>query len=827
MKRRESEDGARPGRMRFDLAARPQSKLRARITAAHREDEKTAVRRLLAQAQMPPDVVAAVQNTARRLVARVRARRSGSSGVDALMREFSLSSQEGVALMCLAEALLRIPDVDTADRLIRDKIGRGDWKPHVGNSPSLFVNAAAWGLLITGKLVATTSEKGLSTALTRLIGKSGEPVIRVGVDLAMRLLGKQFVVGETIEEALRNSVEHEARRYSFSYDMLGEAAMTAADALRYHRAYEAAIHAIGAASGGRGIHAGPGISVKLSALHPRCVRAQRDRVMRELLPRLQSLLRLARQYDIGVSIDAEESDRLDISLDLLEALVVDPALAGWNGIGFVVQSYQKRCPFVIDDLIDLARRSGHRLMIRLVKGAYWDAEIKRAQVDGQAGYPVFTRKVYTDVCYLACAKKLLAAPEATFPQFATHNAYSLAAIYHLGGDTDYEFQCLHGMGETLYDQVVGQDKLGKPCRIYGPVGTQETLLAYLVRRLLENGANSSFVNRLVDPAVSVDELVADPLAEAARLGGLPHDKIPLPRDLFGDARTNSRSIDLANERDLAALQNDLATSAQIPWKACPMLGDGDRRRGAAIPVINPADHDDIVGRVYEASKTDVAAALAFAAAAAPRWAGTTPAERAGCLERAADLMEEQMPALMGLAIREAGKSIANAVGEVREAVDFCRYYASRIRSEFRNDTHKPAGAGGLDQPVELSVGDLHRPGQRCAGGRQHRARQTGRADAADRGARRAPLPSGGRAARRAATAARTGGNRRRAGDRYADERRDLHRLDGGGADHQPRPRRARRGHSADRRDRRAERDDRRQLGAGGTGRGRRDELRLR
>ena len=526
MRRHGTEDGAGPARTRFELSARPQSALRARITAAHHEDERTSVQQLLTRAQMPQDVVAAVRDTARRLVTQVRARRSASSGVDALMREFSLSGQEGVALMCLAEALLRIPDVETADRLIRDKIGKGDWKSHVGNSPSLFVNAAAWGLLVTGKLVATSSEKGLSTALTRLIGKSGEPVIRVGVDLAMRLLGKQFVIGETIGEALKNSAEREARGYTFSYDMLGEAAMTAADAQRYYRAYEAAIHAIGVASGGRGIHAGPGISVKLSALHPRCVRAQRDRVMRELLPRVRGLLRLARQYDIGVSIDAEESDRLDISLDLLETLVVDPALAGWNGIGFVVQSYQKRCPFVIDYLIDLARRSGHRLMIRLVKGAYWDAEIKRAQVDGQAGYPVFTRKVYTDVCYLACAKTLLAASGAVFPQFATHNAYSLAAIYHLGEDQDYEFQCLHGMGETLYDQVIAQHRFAKPCRIYAPVGTQETLLAYLVRRLLENGANSSFVNRLVDPAVSIDDLVADQVAQAARLGGLPHDEDP-------------------------------------------------------------------------------------------------------------------------------------------------------------------------------------------------------------------------------------------------------------------------------------------------------------
>jgi RHH-type proline utilization regulon transcriptional repressor/proline dehydrogenase/delta 1-pyrroline-5-carboxylate dehydrogenase len=677
--------------VRFDLSIRPQSKLRLAIDAACREDEQASVQRLLTQARMPDDVTAAAEGLARRLVTQVRAQRSGASGVDALMREFSLSSQEGIALMCLAEALLRIPDRETADRLIRDKIGRGDWKAHLGNSPSLFVNAAAWGLLITGKLVSTSSEKGLSAALTKLIAKSGEPVIRMGVDLAMRLLGKQFVTGETIDEALKNSAEREARGYLFSYDMLGEAAVTDADARRYLGTYEQAIHAIGAASRGRGIYDGNGISVKLSALHPRYARAKYVRVMQELLPRLKGLLLLARQYDIGMSMDAEESDRLEISLDLLEALAFDPDLAGWNGIGFVVQSYLKRCPFVIDYLIDLARRSNHRLMVRLVKGAYWDSEIKRAQVDGQAGYPVFTRKMYTDACFLACAKKLLSAPDAIYPQFATHNAYSLAAVCQMGGDAEYEFQCLHGMGETLYDQVAGKDKLDRRCRIYAPVGTHETLLAYLVRRLLENGANSSFVNQLVDPAVSIDQLVSDHVQQAAKLGGLPHEKIPLPRDLYGAARRNAKSIDLASDRELAALQDSLADSERADHMAGPLLGDAVARTGNSAPVRNPADHDDVVGAVVEASMADVSAALAIAEAAAARWAATPPAERARCLERAADLLEDQMPSLIGLAVREAGKSIANGVGEVREAVDFCRYYAAQIRAEFRNETDRPLG----------------------------------------------------------------------------------------------------------------------------------------
>ena len=696
--------------LQFASIARPQSALRDAITAAYREDEVSCVQRLLAQARLTPEQAAAAQALARRLVTEVRAERTGASGVDALMQEFSLSSQEGIALMCLAEALLRIPDRATADSLIRDKLGKGDWRAHLGGSPSLFVNAATWGLVITGKLVGTASEKSLGAALTRLIAKGGEPVIRTGVDFAMRMLGKQFVTGETIDDALKSAVQREARGYRFSYDMLGEAAMTAADAARYDRSYVEAIHAIGRASRGRGIYAGPGISVKLSALHPRYSRAQHARVMGELLPRLKSLLLLAKQYDIGLNIDAEEADRLELSLDLVEALALDPDLAGWNGIGIVVQAYQKRCPFVLDWLIDLARRSGHRFMVRLVKGAYWDSEIKRAQVDGLAGYPVYTRKVYTDVAYLACAKKLLAAQDAVFPQFATHNAYSLAAVHELGRGKDYEFQCLHGMGETLYDQVVGRERLDRACRVYAPVGTHETLLAYLVRRLLENGANSSFVNRLVDPTVSVDELAADQVEAAARLGGRPYDPIVLPSGLYGEARKNSSGIDLSSEIELRRLQQGLQASLQASWTACPILRDGDRFTGEALPVRNPADHADIVGTVREADRGDVEAALGMAAAAAPGWAGMAVADRALCLERTADLLEAEMPALIGLAIREAGKSIPNAVAEVREAVDFCRYYAAQARAELKNETHRALGPvvciAPWNFPLAIFVGEV-------------------------------------------------------------------------------------------------------------------------
>ena len=675
--------------MTFATLSRPQGPLMDVITAALRRDEKECVSALLPQAALGADTLASVQSLARKLVTEVREKRTRASGVDALMHEFSLSSHEGIALMCLAEALLRIPDRATADKLIRDKIARGDWSSHIGNSRSLFVNAAAWGLVITGKLVNTHNEAGLSNALTKLIAKGGEPLIRKGVDMAMRMLGKQFVTGETIDEALANGRERESRGYRFSYDMLGEAAMTEADAQRYMDDYVMAIHAIGKASNGRGIIEGPGISVKLSAIHPRYSRAQRDRVMSELYDRLKQLMLLARHYDIGINIDAEEADRMELSLDLVEKLAFDADLAGWDGIGIVVQAYQKRCPFIIDYLIDLARRAGRRFMVRLVKGAYWDAEIKRAQVDGQSGYPVYTRKVYTDVSYLACAKRLLAAQDCIFPQFASHNAFTLAAVYHLGEGKQFEFQCLHGMGETLYDQVVGGDKLGRACRIYAPVGSHETLLAYLVRRLLENGANSSFVNRIVDEAVSIDELVADPVAEAARIGGEPHARIPLPRDLYGAGRRNSSGLDLSHEQTLAALQLGLDDACARQWLAEPLLAGGSHSGELRTEVRNPADPADIVGSVVEAGLQDVPVALEAAAAA--DWPHRLPAERADCLERFADLMEENMPALMALAVREAGKTLSNAIAEVREAVDFCRYYAQQARNEFDNDTHRPLG----------------------------------------------------------------------------------------------------------------------------------------
>jgi RHH-type proline utilization regulon transcriptional repressor/proline dehydrogenase/delta 1-pyrroline-5-carboxylate dehydrogenase len=659
----------------------PASPLRQKITAAYRLNEQQAVGWLIVQTDQDTALKAETTALAKRLVVAVREKRTRASGVDALMHEFSLSSDEGIALMCLAEALLRIPDHQTADRLIADKISRGDWRKHLGVSPSLFVNAATWGLLVTGKIVGSSNEQGLGSALTRLIAKGGEPLIRKGVDLAMRMLGNQFVTGQTIDDALVNSRDNEARGYQYSYDMLGEAALTAEDADKYLHSYENAIHAIGRASAGRGIRKGPGISVKLSALHPRYSRAQHGRVMTELLPRLQSLLLLAKKYDIGLNIDAEEADRLELSLDLMEALAHDTQLAGYDGIGFVVQAYQKRCPFVIDFLIDLARRSGRKLMVRLVKGAYWDAEIKRAQVDGMSGYPVYTRKVYTDVSYLVCAEKLLDATDVLYPQFATHNAQTLSAIYTSAkarGITNYEFQCLHGMGETLYDQVVGKDNLDKPCRIYAPVGSHQTLLAYLVRRLLENGANSSFVNQIVDANVPVEALIADPMIDARELAGKPHGSIGLPCAMFGSERSNSSGIDLSNEEELAELNRAFACFGDMQWHAVPLL-DAATSDSEPIPINNPADHRDQVGSIIEASHSDTEAALCAAHVHAVKWEAVPSSDRAAILFRAADLFELHRLELMAITIREAGKSLPNAIAEVREAVDFLRYYAARIR----------------------------------------------------------------------------------------------------------------------------------------------------
>ncbi|MCD2514254.1 bifunctional proline dehydrogenase/L-glutamate gamma-semialdehyde dehydrogenase PutA [Comamonas endophytica] len=678
--------------------------LREAIARAQALTEPETVAPLLAQARVPDALEQAIEATAARLTRGLRARSNGFSAgmVQGMLQEFSLASEEGIALMCLAEALLRIPDAATRDELIRDKIGGGAWQGHLGKSPHLFVNATVWGLLLTGRLVEAPEPSGMSASLHRLGAKGAEPLVRAAVDAAVGLMARQFVAGESIEQALARARAREAQGFRHSYDMLGEAALTEAQAQHYLAAYCHAIEAVGRAALGRGIHDGPGVSIKLTALHPRYSRAQYARVMSELYPRLLRLARAARSHGIALHIDAEESERLELSLDLLEKLCQAPELAGWNGLGFVLQAYQRRCASAIDFVIDLARRHQRMLLLRLVKGAYWDSEIKRAQVLGLDGYPVFTRKAHTDVSYIACARRLLAAPDAVYPQFATHNARTLATVYHLAAaefpQARYEFQCLHGMGEPLYEQVVGSAGhagLGRTCRIYAPVGGHAHLLGYLVRRLLENGANSSFVHQAADTAVALPALLHSPVARIDEAGeiegvaGAAHPNIPLPAALFGARRANSRGLDLADESSVQAFAAVLAQQPRLLAK--PLIARPLESTHAPRPVHNPARREEVVGQVQEADAAQVEAALAEAGAGFAAWGQTPVPQRAQCLLRAADAFEQQMLELMALLVREGGKTAANALAEVREAVDFLRYYATQAARDFHPETHRALG----------------------------------------------------------------------------------------------------------------------------------------
>ncbi|OIJ38061.1 MULTISPECIES: trifunctional transcriptional regulator/proline dehydrogenase/L-glutamate gamma-semialdehyde dehydrogenase [Acinetobacter] len=687
---------------------RDKNEYEQRINSAWRRAESECVETLLEHSEISSELTDKIQNLAFDLAHSLRERK-GSGGkagiVQGLLQEFSLSSQEGIALMCLAEALLRIPDTATRDLLIRDKINQGNWKEHLGQSQLMFVNAAAWGLMLTGKLMETPQQKSLSSLLTGLLARSGRGIIRKAVDVAMRMMGEQFVTGETIDEALKNAERLEEKGFQYSYDMLGEAALTDPDAERYYQDYQNAIHAIGQASIDKDVYNGPGISIKLSALHPRYQRSQMDRVNDELYSKVLNLAVLAKKYNIGLNIDAEETERLEISLELLERLCFEPILNDWKGIGFVIQAYQKRCFYVVDYIIDLAKRSQKRLMIRLVKGAYWDSEIKKAQIEGMADYPVFTRKVHTDLSYIACARKLLAEPDYIYPQFATHNAQTVATIYQLANPEryyagQYEFQCLHGMGEPLYENVVGDKaagKLGIPCRIYAPVGNHETLLAYLVRRLLENGANTSFVNRIADKSLKVEDLIENPrqtiikTAQQENVLGAKHPHIPYPQDLYG-TRINSSGLDLANDAELNALNEVAASLADTQFQAAAMgTAFLEPDTSNTVHVINPAQHKDIVGTVYEATTEQAEIALIQAANAQHFWTNLPKNERAACLNKAAELMQQRLLPLMVLLSREAGKTYPNAIAEVREAIDFLRYYAGQMSDLSENVHIQPLG----------------------------------------------------------------------------------------------------------------------------------------
>ncbi|QDQ74808.1 bifunctional proline dehydrogenase/L-glutamate gamma-semialdehyde dehydrogenase PutA [Pseudoluteimonas lycopersici] len=674
----------------------PPEPARAAITAAWTLDEAAHVRELLAAARQPDADRAAIQATASDLVRRVRARAADQGAIEAFMRQYDLGSEEGVLLMCVAEALLRIPDAETADRLIRDKLGEADWKRHLGQSDSVLVNASTWGLMLTGHLVdlADATKRDVHGAFKRLVGRVGEPVVRLAVRQAMRIMGHQFVMGRTISEALARSRKGANAAYRYSFDMLGEGALTQADADRYLVAYRKAIDSIGSTGPFADVFAAPSISVKLSALHPRYEHAKRARVLAELGPRLLELSQLAKKYGIGLTIDAEETDRLELSLDLIFQVLADPSLQGWDGFGIVVQAYQKRAPFVIDYIAAQARKLGRRIPVRLVKGAYWDSEVKRAQVEGQAGYPVFTRKPNTDVSYQANARRLLGNIDAIYPMFATHNAQTIAAIHRMaqgmvGGARDdgrfrYEFQKLHGMGDDLYAEVIPRERLDVPCRVYAPVGSHEDLLPYLVRRLLENGANSSFVNRITDESVPVEDLVRDPVETVSAFDSIPHPRIPLPRDLYraqGHDRDNSMGINLANDDQLRALAEQVNAASTGEWHAIPLV-PGASDGAATVDVTNPADRRQVVGQWQPADTATVEKALQNAVAAQPAWDRTPVASRAAILEHAADLLEQRMPQFIALCTREAGKTIPDGVAEVREAVDFLRYYAGEARRQF-------------------------------------------------------------------------------------------------------------------------------------------------
>ena len=666
---------------------------RSELRRAYRPDEEQVANERVAQARLTSDQLGEAAATARALVKGVRAHKP--SGVDAFLHAYDLGSDEGIAMMCLAEALLRIPDAHTADELIADKLAGPDWSEKLGQSGSAFVNAATFSLLLTGKVLEGAQDRSdnWKAALGRAVGRLGEPVVRTAVREAMKILGRNFVFGRTMDEAMQRAKPERARGLSHSFDMLGEAAKTFADAERYAEAYRSALARIAKEAEG-GFRSSPGISVKLTALHPRFEYSHGQEAVAAVVPVVRELALKAAEADVHFTIDAEEADRLELQLDVFEALLADDALfaSGWGGFGIAIQAYQKRAAPLCDWVIEAARAHGRKLMVRLVKGAYWDTEIKAAQVGGLRDYPVFTRKVATDVSYLACAKKLLGAPDAIYPAFATHNATTIGQVKALAGDKEFEFQRLHGMGEELYEELARLERhLGDkptPVRIYAPVGSHKELLAYLVRRLLENGANSSFVNRIADEQVSIDELIKDPVAELSALEPKRNPKIILPREVFGPQRHNSAGCDLSDPLIRDPLLQRLKALESRSWTAKPAIGKGEPRA-----ITSPQDRRVTVGTVFEASAGDVDRMVRAGHAAQLGWDALGGEARAQLLERAADLYEQHREELWSLCIREAGKTLIDAVLEVREAVDFLRFYASEARREFARPMPLPGPTG--------------------------------------------------------------------------------------------------------------------------------------
>ena len=660
-------------------------------------DEEKLVREL-ADAANPGDAARKkIQSTAAQLVRAVRKNTSKDGGIEAFLQQYDLSSDEGVLLMCIAEALLRIPDADTADRLIADKITSANWKGHLGVSDSLFVNASTWGLMLTGKILSldeiATSSPGQS--LGRLVSRAGEPVVRTAMRQAMKIMGHQFVMGRTIGEALKRALKNETLPYRYSFDMLGESALTAADAQRYLDNYHEGIDSIGSGPqiAAADVFAAAGISVKLSALHPRYEFTHEDRVMAELVPAITELAIHAKEVGIGLTIDSEEANRLEMWLGIFEKVYRDSALDGWEGFGLAVQTYLRRGRDSMRFIEDLAADVGRRIPVRLVKGAYWDSEVKWAQEQGLASYPVFTRKAHSDVSYLACARQALAAGDKIYAQFATHNAHTLASVLHYGGKRrDYEFQRLHGMGEELYAEVVDPDKHDRPCRVYAPVGNHEDLLPYLVRRLLENGSNTSFVNKIADESIDVMDIVADPLTITSGHDYLPHPHIPRPIDIFQPERDNSHGFNLADRNVSRKLLVDMDAASARSITAKPIVG-GKEMSGSEEPSVNPANTAQVVGMCAQASEQHVDTALALAVAGQVAWDRTPADERARVLNRAADLFEAHHAELLTLCVSEGGKTIPDSIAELREAVDFLRYYGAQSRRHFGAPQVMPGPTG--------------------------------------------------------------------------------------------------------------------------------------
>ena len=650
--------------------------IRRQIREHYLGEEFAVLRELAEGCGLTRDQRERISSRAAHLIRRVRSE-SKPSIMESFLAEYGLTTEEGVALMCLAEALLRVPDARTLIDLIEDKIGSGAWSEHAGQAASPLVNTATWGLMLAGRLLGPNDGQSLIDTLRALVRRLGDPVIRSVAQEAMKEMGRQFVLGRTIREAQRNGRPFEERDYRYSYDMLGEAAQTAADAAAFFDSYASAIAFLASQCKGSDIRENPGISVKLSALHPRYEYSQRKRVLAEMVPRVLALATKARQADMGFNVDAEEADRLDLSLDVIEAVLSDPGLQGWDGFGVVVQAYGQRASFVIDWLYAQARRLNRRIMVRLVKGAYWDAEIKRAQTMGLDGVPVYTHKFSSDVSYIGCAEKLLAMTDFIYPQFATHNAHSVAAVLEMAGTstTDFEFQRLHGMGESLYEAVLSESPVR--CRIYAPVGAHKELLAYLVRRLLENGANSSFVNQIVDASIEPNTIAADPFELMASLRSRTLGSgIAAPRNIFGTERQNSKGWDLTESGTVADLEAQRSPLRDYQWQAAPIIsGTIDARE--TTPVLNPANHLDKVGEVIDATDRDVATALEAAGRAWHGWSELPPGERGEMLLSFADLLEANAPELFVLLTREAGKTLPDCIAELREAVDFARYYAAQ------------------------------------------------------------------------------------------------------------------------------------------------------